>query len=536
MPLYLPGMRWWEKLSPDPVVRVPFCEGMLYMKSLGFFPKADSKGKRNYRPVVNEYFERYRAQVPIEFDESAYDVIRDTHEGVNKSVLKYDRPCEPPPGFREDVWAMAVEDTLQDYGFLTGKCVVKDRGEVIIDPNTSPGTVYKWNGCRCKVDGIIDFPEIDKLLWDVNWMHSYPILFKQSGKIELVKIAKINANDIRGFTVSPLDFVMFTARLKQDFDEKLSRFANFHGHNPCKVGMIMQHGGFSRWGAYLDVAPDWLKISEDAVKYDSTWMMRAARVAQAVRLQAHDETSMPIQEFSSRLDYSVEQDIHSCIHLPSGQVVMKDTGLNSGTVATSYDGSMSHTAESHYVVRRVTGLNADPNAYGIMRRKYRFGVYSDDKNSSVHPDWAEMFTFEARAKAYAELGITLDKTKDVSSYSLEGHQWLGKTFKKLDGKYVPVANRNKILCSLRNIEAKMSDEIHLARALSLMVEATFTDCFEWIRGYVLWLLQFIEKPEVEDDLGRWLLSVPTYRQCVRFWLGQESLENCPCSQAEQSDL
>lgn len=107
--------------------------------------------------------------------------------------------------------------------------------------------------------------------------------------------------------------------------------------------------------------------------------------------------------------------------------------------------------------------------------------------------------------------------------SLTGHQWLGKTFDLRGGVYVPVANRLKVLCSLRNLEGVKKDEIHLARALALMVEATFTDIFPWIRNYVLWLMSITAvSPADSTEYEKWLYSVPTYEQCVRFWLGLEN--------------
>lgn len=513
-------MLWWENLQNEPVIPgLLNCSGCQYIRSLGWLPRADSKGQLNERLVVNGYMEQFRALVPIPFDESAYNVIRDNHVGVVKSVMKYDRPWNPPETFRPDVWYAAMQDTMRDYEFMRGTSRVKSRGEVTLDPDTSPGPVYKWLGCRAKVDGIIDFPEIDQWLWDTGWLQNYPILWKQSGKVELVKRKKLDTNDIRGFTIAPLDLVIFASRLMQDFDEKLSRYANMHGHNPTKVGMVMQKGGFSSWGRYLDTE-GWLKISEDVVKYDSTWgEFLGAMPCYEVRLMA-DDGSDPT--FAQRLQYVYEQDIHSFVLLPSGEVVQKHVGMNSGKVATSYDGSISHTAMSHYVARRCSGLDADPDGYQAQLRNYKFGVYSDDKNSAVSPAWASKFTFERRSAAYAELGLTLDKAKDVESYTLTGHQWLGKTFDLRDGVYVPVANQTKILCSLRNLEGSVSPEIHIARALALMVEATFTEAFPWIRNYVLWLLTVIGKmPEGETSFERWLLSVPTYAQCVRFWLGTE---------------
>jgi hypothetical protein len=199
----------------------------------------------------------------------------------------------------------------------------------------------------------------------------------------------------------------------------------------------------------------------------------------------------------------------------------KEIGMNSGKVATSYDGSIAHTCQSMYVARRVSGLDADPAGYAKIQANYRFGLYSDDKNSAISPLWAEKFTFEARNAAYNELGMSLDKSKDVDSYDLAGHQWLGKTFQKLDGKWVPVANSTKILCSLRNLETALPDQVHYARASALMVEATFTPVFSWIRAYVQWLASKFAVAAGADGFEKWLFATPTYNDCVAFWLAQE---------------
>lgn len=515
------AMAWWTKLKDVPVIPgLLTCSGAKHVRTFGWFEKADSKGMNNVKPVVNGYMEQFRSLVPLQFDTTAYDVIRDTHVGVVKSVLKYDKDPNPPPGFRPDVWEAAMQDTLKDYEFMRGTARVKERNEVIIDPDTSPGHVYKWLGCRTKLDGVLDFPDVDAWLWEHGWKESYPILWKQAGKVELVKKAKIEKNDIRGFTIAPLDFVIFASRLMQDFNDKLSTYANLHGHNPTKVGMVMQKGGFSAWAKYMDVE-GWLKISEDVVKYDSTWSeFVGAQPCYEVRVMAD---SGVIDDFALRLQYVYEQDIYSVIVLPSGEVVQKCIGMNSGKVSTSYDGSISHTCQSHYVARRCSGIDASPDGYLEQKRNYRFGMYSDDKNSAVSQKWAPLFTFERRQSAYRELGLDLDAGKDIESMSLTGHQWLGKTFDLRGGVYVPVANRLKVLCSLRNLEGVKKDEIHLARALALMVEATFTDIFPWIRNYVLWLMSITAvSPADSTEYEKWLYSVPTYEQCVRFWLGLEN--------------
>jgi len=305
----------------------------------------------------------------------------------------------------------------------------------------------------------------------------------------------------------------------QDFNDKLSSYANIHGHNPTKVGMVMQKGGFSAWGRYLDV-PGWLKISEDIVKYDSTWSeFIGAQPCYEVRMNAYGGDD---DEFALRLQYVYEQDIYSYIVLPSGEVVQKCIGMNSGKVSTSYDGSLSHTCQSHYVARRCSGLDASPDGYLEQKRNFRFGVYSDDKNSAVSPQWAPNFTFAKRQAAYRELGMDLDPAKDKESMDLTGHAWLGKIFELRSNIYVPVANRTKLLCSLRNLEGARPDDILMARTLALMVESTFTDIFPWMRNHVLWLMSIMTTTPLDStEFQKWLWAVPTFEQCVRFWLGLE---------------
>jgi hypothetical protein len=122
--------------------------------------------------------------------------------------------------------------------------------------------------------------------------------------------------------------------------------------------------------------------------------------------------------------------------------------------------------------------------------------------------------------------MVLTAAKDVSSNSIIGHQWLGKTIAKVDGNYVGQVAENKIYCSLRNLEQKSPDPgIVLMRAVALMVEATWTEPLQsYIRKYVWWLIDEGVKPFEEVDSAtyhRWLRNIPTLHNCKKFWLGLE---------------
>jgi len=484
-------------------------------------PEADSKGKVQGRSVVSTFFDQYRQMDPIDFDDRAYSIIRDTHAGVLKGFSKYD--YDPVlKEIHEPTWEAAVADTLKDFEWMRGQAKVVSRDEVRVDPDTSPGVVYKWLGCRAKVDGILDYPVIDNWLWETGWEMDYPILWKQAAKVELVKRSKIDDYDPRGFTIPPVDFVIYSGRITQGFDDLVKSRANDPDW-PAKVGFVMQHGGFSHWGSYLERGSA-LLTSEDVRKFDSCFRSLSSKVCREVRLFAHDPTSFDKFEFTRRVDYHYQESCTSYVLMSTGEVLVKDTGLNSGKNSTSVDGCIGHMAITHYVNRRVTGLNESPDGYALQKRHYKFGVYSDDKNAGVSKEWAPYFHFQARATAYAELGFTLDPSKDVCSTVLDGHQWLGKTFRKEGGTHVPEANAVKLLCSLRNMESLVKPDVLMSRTLALMVEATFTSAFPWIRRYAVWLMQTLEvqlKDTDADLFEKWLWSIPTYAECRRFWLGTE---------------
>lgn len=531
MPPSVPApLRWWEALRKNCWINVPVIDRAEHIDLIGFVkPSGCNGGPVWEKNFVDREFEYYRQTHPIEFDDRAYNVIRDTFVGVNKSVLKYDNPegIQVPP----DIWEASLAAVKRQLSFLEGQCVILPMGQVEIVKSTSPGYVYTSTlGCKTKEEAVRKHFSLVAWFWFRAHIEQYPVLWKQSGKVELAKRAKLDNNDIRGFTVSPVDLNVSLACMNDDFDKKLLQYGNAFERTSSRYGMVMQHGGFSAyWQWMAQGRPAGSRFtSSDVDKFDAAFKRALFEAEMQVRFMAWDKKGITVEEWWERMNYYYQETIESYIVLPTGQVVQKHTGNPSGKKGTTVSNIIGHMLVKEVAFRYQTGLGASPLAEREKKEHVRDSVYGDDGNDSVSPKYAPYYDFTHRSRAYSLFRWTLSQTKDVDTGVPLGHTWLGKLVGMWNGHYVPIVKPDKVLCSLRNLEARaISPGVRYVRALALLVESTFTEPLQtWLRAYVHHLFDQGAAAKVvgKDRLafGPWLTSVPTHEDCVRFWLGQEA--------------
>jgi hypothetical protein len=481
-----------------------------------------TKEQNPWKP--DKYFTSYMEQHPYPnaVDPFLYNVRRDTHKGSLDAVLKYDVVLPDANTLNHDLVVAAIADTKQDYWRLEDRGKILPEGSVLINERSSPGPVYKSAGCEDKVEAYVKFPWLMDWFWENAHKCNYPILWKEFGKVELLKTTKAT----RGISVAPADMQLAGARMNQDTNNLMSELGNLFDECPSRVGMTMQGGGLNEYAKWLDGLKG-KKTSSDADKYDARIMALLFDVVKRVRFFMWDKKGMSEQEWWDRQNYYYDQKLKSFILTSNGQVFLKFFGNPSGQDSTTYDNTIIHAFLKNYMWRRLTGLMLSPEAYYEKKIHYRCGLYGDDNNESISEKYAHCYTYERRAAAYAEFGMVLSKDKDVESNSIDGHVWLGKTIKKTPFGYVGVVNENKSICSLRNLEDKETEPgIILTRTIMLMVEATWTEPLQtYIRNYVRWLCDHKVRPYTQDEFQfqKWLQTIPTLESCKRFWMGWE----CP---------
>lgn len=473
-----------------------------------------------------KYFSDFIADNPLpeglkEHDLRLYNVRRDTFKGSVEAVLKYDLP-EGEPELDVPTLRAALEDTKRDFASMEGKGKIKTPAEVLINPSGSSGEVFKAQGMKSRLDVVEQEPGMLRWFDDFAHLVNYPVLWKEFGKVELLKVGK----GIRGISNPPVDFHIASARMNQHTNELASEIGNTIVDQPFGPGMSLQGGGLNRYISWLDELEGKM-TSSDADRWDATVRRLWFQVIKELRYFFWDKKGMSEDEWWQRQNYYYDQKMFSFLVSSNGQVFMKTFGNPSGQDSTTYDNTWIHTVMKYYIYRRLSGYNGDLKAYSKIKREYRHKEYGDDNNEKIKSPVGDKYTFENRQRAYAEVGIALSKPKDVESNSPTGHVWLGKTvrYDKDAGAWVGEVNANKILCSLLNLESKdLMPELVFMRLVALLVEATWTEPLQtYLRKYAHWLYEQQNKLAIErDDLDHWFISVPTLEMCKNFWLGREA--------------
>lgn len=524
VPKYL---KWWEWAGPPVkgVYQAPIhnLTSMHYVCNIDMVGNPAKDDNPWYPcPLFNEFL--HDNPLPKELqhlDLNLYNVRRDTFKGSVTALLKYDLP-EGEPILDIPIVRAAINDVKRDYSSLEGKGRIKQLAEVRINPQGSSGVAFKRMKLDHRVDVIAQEPGMLEWFWENAHLLDLPVLWKEFGKVELLKVGK----PIRGISNPPVDFHMSSAAMNQHTNELASEYGAKVVDQPFGPGMSLQGGGLNRYVEWL--AAELGKItSSDADRWDSRIRRLFMMIIIELRYYFWDKKGMSTEEWFQRQNYYYAQKIFTYLVASNGQVFMKMFGNPSGQDSTTYDNTWIHNFVKYYIFRKNTGIGADPNGYAIMKRHYRFKLYGDDNNEKVLPPYDQYFTFERRDAAYKELGMILSPDKDVESDSPTGHVWLGKTI-RYDAEscaWVGEVNSNKILCSLKNLESQnMETEIVYMRAIALMVEATWTEPLQaYMRKYVHMLYERQNKLAVErGDLDKWFIAVPPLEMCKNFWLGRES--------------
>lgn len=467
----------------------------------------------------SDFLNSYPLPETLKFDKHAYNVRRDTHRGSVHALLKYDVEL-PPITFDKEMFEEAILDTLEDFSALENKGKIRTLNEVKIVPDGSSGVTYKRMDVPTRQDVLETCPETISWFWEYAHKADYPVLWKEFGKVELLKVAK----EIRGLSNPPTDFHMCSAAMTQHTNELLSALGRTDLDQPCRVGMTMQGGGLDAFCHFLDQLG--AKIaSSDADRWDARLLAILFDAIKRIRYMIWDKQGMSEEEWWERMNYYYAQKVYSYLVASNGQVFQKKKGNSSGQDSTSYDNTWAHDIIKNYIWRWITKAAKGRKAYFEKKRDYRYGLYGDDNIEAIMGKFGHLFTYEERASIYAQFGMSLSKAKDVFSDSVEGHVWLGKTIKKVGNHYVGLVNPEKVLCSLLNLESKsLEPELVYTRAMALMVESTWTEPLQTVvRDFVIWLRAqgvFVKQYETEHE--QWFAALPSLATCKAFWLGEES--------------
>lgn len=519
---------WVNELTPESPYTLPMLvPETLGLSTVGYVPHTDSlpisaQARYDIEPVAHRI-------IKAEYDPTSFGISKPSMLNVIKATKKYDfEPFVPDLSVLEVLQNEIFPEVVSQYAPIWRSCRVLPFTELKFVAKTSPGPIFKWAGCRDKLDAIKRFRSY--LEWYVDgsgYRSCEPSLWKENGKIELLKASKLvgEQDGIRGFTVPPIDEFLLQAKYCQDFNEKM----DILGADPLSdfmpaVGVNLRGGA---WFQLMDKIDSIAKnggavsgrrgkvLEGDLVKFDSTEWSFLLENARLVREKCWDQQSSPT-EFKEAMDHIYHENIKTYIQLPNGQVVQKSDTMPSGSILTSNDGCNVHWPILMYHWRRVT--DRPPS----QMRQFVFGkLYCDDHIAGVDGDFADAFcSFKERSRSYELCGTKLSQADDLVTDSTESHNFLG--FKQRGGVPVPY-KPNKFWNSLVRPDGPRDIHTGLQRAVSAMDNGCFDDQM-YAQARVLATeyqrlgAVFTPNDDIEVPDYQW---IPSQKSLQKRWMGYE---------------
>jgi len=499
---------------------LPTYKASKFIHTVGFIEKTDSlpvttQGRLDTDPVV----ERIVKDRAPDYEPTAYGIATPSHFNVLESLRKYDRDDVFPDMPIAVRWREEVLPTVMEfYAPLWRQTRVVCMDEVLYTPDTSPGPMIKMLGCKNKKAARHQLRAYLTWYADEGYEVSSSPLYKQNGKIELLKEKKMRDGvaGIRGFTVPPMDEVLLQARYMQDMNLKVDLMgADVLSNCYSLVGANLRDGGFIRlFDRYRNHAVHGGRFWKgDVVRMDSCETNMLLYGAREWRMKCHDNVSVPQDQFARVTSHIYEHMTHTYILLPNGQIIRKGSGMPSGAYPTSNDGTFVHEEVLAWHWLRVTDEPVSRMSQHVLAK-----LYCDDHIACVDAQYVHVADSKERVKSYAQLGLELSEEEDQVSESLEGMSLLGMELR--NGVPVP-ARKQKFYHGLTRPDGPRDVNTTLQRAVSFMDNAAFDD-----------QLFAIAKTVADDAIRRgaeWLVGkeddwyhVPSQRECQRRWLGLES--------------
>lgn len=518
---------WWNHCSGRNLTSDDYITSTKHMGLFGKMPLRSQLSDDLFKEYKDQRFEKFlnensRWATQARIAEPMFRVSNPTYKSVNATLLKYDKPV--PPMLDSDIVEKAFGDLLEFFHVLLNSCPVLPTEEVEYTPDTVPGFVFsKCFGCREKRECLAYLDYIN-LFWERAHLERYPVLFTQCGKVENLKKKKIDAQDIRGFTVAPFEFFVAKARMSQALNHAMCE-PKFFANSPIKHGINMMDGGFFDLLKKLSSIPNPIFGEGDAMKWDSSSTRFMLELCKRLRYHCWDKKGMSEEEWWSRMDYYYDQVISSYIILPTGQILQKNQGQPSGTTNTTDDNCIMHLFMWCYMWRKLRGQSL----YKSFGRDVYLALYADDHIFSVNKDLG-VHPYEVRKPVYEAFGVGLDPDKDLVTSDLSDHTFLGFKARWVPEykNYVPIFDSLKATNALMKNEKKKVDvDAIWSRAFSIgLITCYEPEMYNMVRSY----LEFLKRTEPTLN-GKYVPTIHDYR---RKWHRREMLHCGPWRRLDEN--
>jgi len=439
------------------------------------------------------------------------------------SVVRMTRRYDHRRGFKTspERFVRTFQLLVDMFSPMHGSCVIREAHEVRMRPDGAPGPSYE-HGIKRFADVVVECTDDFHDIWENGAQEHFPVYWKTAGKFEILPIAKVILGDCRTFTFADAPFRHMDARLCQDFNDVMNT-----GCIPwCGVGMSRSGGGFDLLGKWLDFHPH--KTMADARQWDASMIA----IAFAVILNIRWICLMPRYRTKAnwdRLVYIYHQKVHTLIFLPTGQLISKCVGNDSGQGATSNDNTIWHIFTLiHLGVKWCDGIETQVTLENIMNN-FRFCTYGDDMIGS-HSESVQQWMLKCGGPtcvftdAYLDFGISTHADEFVCSTSLEGLKFIGGYFRSTQYGWGHGFDVDRAMFAMSYCDQELEPQVRWCKWQSLLALLAFEPERERVRRRMQSYLKLqLGKSEGFDP---W---IPSDFELYSFWFGWEIAREIPPS-------
>lgn len=520
-----------------------------YIESLGFLhtgindvPKFADFDQNKISKYYSE-FDPYFSKMPRWL---SHGWVSSSWESIRNQVLLFDHPPVKVADTSVQKWA---EDQIVEMLELNKVySTVLPLDQVEWNFTATPGFGIRDN-YKTKGDFLLQNRNSIDEYWNQAHELDYESLWKLSGKNEFLPWKKIYADDQRCFEIPDTYKLSFDLRCVQSFNKRMIAAVE---DLPIKVGTSFQRGGLHRLLSELERKYEKFGMG-DIQKWDKNYLALLRLSCKRIRLrmfrvQKEDGSFIEVSandprylDYQKRLDWIYKTSINTPIICPWGQVLRILDFMKSGDANTTTDNSIGHLMlELMYIKTFLPNVSNWREAFEV----YYPNLYSDDYIFAVQGSAGEFLSrLSTRQEFLSRWGFKLKEEDDQVQDNLEGLTFLGATFRKVDGVWLPAYDSDRIVSSLVLRGARDLEPFeHYCKVYALLILSHYdVPLFNWIRNYLLFLVNSFQRNHkdwlprsavwaqiVSEITGMNVVGldhplVPTLEFVRRFWSGSE----CP---------
>nr|QKN88805.1 MAG: RNA-dependent RNA polymerase [Astroviridae sp.] len=313
-------------------------------------------------------------------------------------------------------------------------------------------------------------------------------------KTETLKRKKIEQNDIRMIMCTDPVYTRYGAVFEEHQNKLMKERTETH---QAQIGWCPFFGGLDSRLRRLEKHPIYIEM--DWTRFDGTIPREVFLFVKELRyffLEASAKTEDNFQRWS----WYVDNLVYKTVLLPTGEVTQINTGNPSGQISTTTDNNMCNTFltafEIAYQQKCATGKVPTFKWY---QENVEMICYGDDRLMSISSDvsYDPKLTIEMYKKVF---GMWVKEENLKVSRTLQGLSFCGFTFARKDGRWIGVANHEKLLSSLVEPVKRLKDVQSLWTklvSLRLMCDNSPKDVTDYLDRQIWRVESFCKKQGID---------------------------------------